>query len=111
VDGRWLIVLAAIRADHPAMSSPACPPKTRQSIGARSWHRKGTSRVGSGDLSTRVNDAEHPVEVPLFGRLVDGIADAGVSVARLIPNPWIYLGAAGQVFRGDSGTSTRATVA
>ena len=49
--------------------------------------------------------------MPLFGRLVDGIADAGVSVARLIPNPWIYLGAAGQVFRGDSGTSTRATVA
>jgi len=32
----------------------------------------------------------------------DGIADARVSVARLIPNPWIFLGAAGQVFRGDS---------
>jgi len=33
----------------------------------------------------------------------DGIDDAGISVARLIPNPWIFLEATGQVFRGDSG--------
>jgi hypothetical protein len=33
----------------------------------------------------------------------DGINDAGISVARLIPNPWIFLEATGQVFRGDSG--------
>jgi hypothetical protein len=33
----------------------------------------------------------------------DGIDDAGVSVARLIPNPWLFLEATGQVFRGDSG--------
>jgi hypothetical protein len=33
----------------------------------------------------------------------DGINDAGFSVARLIPNPWIFLEATGQVFRGDSG--------
>lgn len=33
----------------------------------------------------------------------DGIADAGLSVARLIPNPWVFLEATGQVFRGDSG--------
>jgi hypothetical protein len=32
----------------------------------------------------------------------DGIDDAGISVARLIPNPWIFLEATGQVFRGDS---------
>ena len=32
----------------------------------------------------------------------DGINDAGFSVARLIPNPWIFLEATGQVFRGDS---------
>jgi len=32
----------------------------------------------------------------------DGINDAGVSVARLIPNPWLFLEATGQVFRGDS---------
>jgi len=33
----------------------------------------------------------------------DGINDAGISVARLIPNPWVFLEATGQVFRGDSG--------
>ena len=33
----------------------------------------------------------------------DGINDAGVAVARLVPNPWIFLEATGQVFRGDSG--------
>ena len=33
----------------------------------------------------------------------DGIDDAGVSVARLIPNRWLFLEATGQVFRGDSG--------
>ena len=34
----------------------------------------------------------------------DGINDAGLSVARLIPNPWLFLEATGQVFRGDSGS-------
>src|SRR5262249_16083930 len=34
----------------------------------------------------------------------EGISDAGISVARLIPNPWIFLESTGQVFRGDSGT-------
>jgi len=33
----------------------------------------------------------------------EGIADAGLSVARLIPNRWMFLEATGQVFRGDSG--------
>jgi hypothetical protein len=33
----------------------------------------------------------------------DGINDAGISVARLIPNPWLFLEATGQIFRGDSG--------
>ena len=32
----------------------------------------------------------------------EGVSDAGISVARLIPNPWIFLEATGQVFRGDS---------
>src|SRR6185436_4327065 len=32
----------------------------------------------------------------------EGISDAGVSAARLIPNPWFFLEATGQVFRGDS---------
>jgi len=29
------------------------------------------------------------------------MADAGISLARLIPNPWLFLEATGQVFRGD----------
>ncbi len=33
----------------------------------------------------------------------EGISDAGISVARLVSNPWIFLEATGQVFRGDSG--------
>jgi hypothetical protein len=32
----------------------------------------------------------------------DGLADAGISVARLIPNPWFFLEATGQVYRGES---------
>jgi hypothetical protein len=32
----------------------------------------------------------------------DGINDAGISVARLIPNRWVFLEATGQIFRGDS---------
>ena len=32
----------------------------------------------------------------------EGLADAGISVARLIPNPWLFLEATGQVYRGDS---------
>jgi hypothetical protein len=33
----------------------------------------------------------------------EGLADSGISVARLIPNPWMFLEATGQVNRGDSG--------
>jgi hypothetical protein len=33
----------------------------------------------------------------------EGITDAGISVARLISNPWFFLEATGQVYRGDSG--------
>lgn len=33
----------------------------------------------------------------------EGLSDAGFSAARLIPNPWFFLEATGQVFRGDSG--------
>jgi hypothetical protein len=33
----------------------------------------------------------------------DGLADASVSVARLIPNPWLFLEVAGEVDRGQAG--------
>jgi hypothetical protein len=39
----------------------------------------------------------------------EGISDAGVSVARLLSNPWVFLEATGQVFRGDSGEVFKAT--
>ena len=39
----------------------------------------------------------------------EGIADAGVSAARLISNPWIFLEAIGQVYRGDSGDVFRSS--
>ncbi len=45
------------------------------------------------------------IDRPLAMNLVggeDGINDAGVSVAKLIPNPWVFLEATGQVFRGES---------
>jgi hypothetical protein len=32
----------------------------------------------------------------------DGLTDTGISVARLIPNPWLFLEATGQLFRGDA---------
>jgi hypothetical protein len=33
----------------------------------------------------------------------EGLADAGVSVSRLIPNRWMFLEATGEVYRGSSG--------
>src|SRR5688572_24358181 len=39
----------------------------------------------------------------------EGIADAGISAARLISNPWIFLEAIGQVYRGDSGDIFRSS--
>jgi len=39
----------------------------------------------------------------------EGIADAGLSAARLIPNPWLFLEATGQVYRGDSGDVFRSS--
>lgn len=33
----------------------------------------------------------------------EGLADAGVSVSKLITNPWIFLEATGEVYRGNSG--------
>ena len=39
----------------------------------------------------------------------EGVSDAGLSVARLIPNPWFFLEATGQVYRGDSGDLFRSS--
>ena len=67
----------------------------------------GKMRAAFGKVNTLHNHVLPWTDRPLVtNNLVggeDGIDDAGISVARLIPNPWIFLEATGQVFRGDSG--------
>src|SRR5438132_1124267 len=67
----------------------------------------GKMRAAFGKVNTLHNHVLPWTDRPLaIGNLVggeDGIDDAGVSVARLIANPWIFLEATGQLFRGDSG--------
>jgi hypothetical protein len=68
----------------------------------------GKMRAAFGKVNTLHNHVLPWADRPLVtNNLVggeDGISDAGISVARLIPNPWIFLEATGQVFRGDSGS-------
>ena len=67
----------------------------------------GKMRAAFGKVNGLHNHVLPWADRPLvFGNLLggeDGINDAGISVARLIPNPWMFLEATGQVFRGDSG--------
>ena len=76
----------------------------------------GKMRAAFGKVNGLHTHALSWADRPLVtGNLVggeDGINDAGVSVARLIPAGTLFLEATGQVFRGDSGdtlfrTSTR----
>src|SRR5262249_45296412 len=68
----------------------------------------GKMRAAFGKVNSLHNHVLPWPDRPLVTRNLvggeDGISDAGFSVARLIPNPWIFLEATGQVFRGDSGT-------
>jgi hypothetical protein len=70
--------------------------------------RVGKMRAAFGKVNGLHNHvlpwADRPLVINNLVGGEDGISDAGVSVARLIPNPWIFLEATGQVFRGDSGT-------
>ena len=67
----------------------------------------GKMRAAFGKVNTLHNHVLPWSDRPLVTQNLvggeDGIDDAGISVARLIPNPWIFLEATGQVFRGDSG--------
>ena len=67
----------------------------------------GKMRAAFGKVNTLHNHvlpwADRPLVINNLVGGEDGIDDAGVSVARLIPNPWIFLEATGQMFRGDSG--------
>src|SRR3989454_7903128 len=68
--------------------------------------RVGKMRAAFGKVNTLHNHVLPWTDRPLVTRMLvggeDGINDAGFSVARLIPNKWIFLEATGQVFRGDS---------
>jgi len=68
--------------------------------------KAGKIRAAFGKVNTFHNHMLSWTDRPLVtSNLVggeEGIGDAGVSVARLIPNPWMFLEATGQVFRGDS---------
>lgn len=70
--------------------------------------RVGKMRAAFGKVNTLHNHVLPWADRPLVTQNLvggeEGISDAGVSVARLIPNPWLFLEATGQVFRGDSGT-------
>jgi hypothetical protein len=67
----------------------------------------GKMRAAFGKVNTLHNHVLPWTDRPLVTQNLvggeDGIADAGISVARLVPNPWSFLEATGQVFRGDSG--------
>jgi len=69
--------------------------------------KAGKMRAAFGKVNTQHTHVLPWTDRPLVtNNLVngeEGIADAGVSVARLIPNPWFFMEATGQVFRGDSG--------
>ena len=73
----------------------------------------GKMRAAFGKVNTLHNHVLPWTDRPLVTKNLvggeDGIDDAGISVARLIPNPWIFLEATGQVFRGDSGDLYKAT--
>jgi hypothetical protein len=71
--------------------------------------RVGKMRAAFGKVNSLHNHVLPWTDRPLvINNLVggeDGIDDAGISVARLIPNRWLFLEATGQVFRGDSGSA------
>jgi hypothetical protein len=71
----------------------------------------GKMRAAFGKVNTLHNHVLPWADRPLVTRNLvggeEGISDAGISVARLIPNRWMFLEATGQVFRGDSGVLFR----
>jgi hypothetical protein len=73
----------------------------------------GKLRAGFGKVNTfHTHQMPWPDRPLVTENLVggeEGLADAGVSVAGLIPNPWLFLEATGQVYRGDSGDIFAAT--
>jgi len=67
----------------------------------------GKMRAAFGKVNTLHNHVLPWTDRPLVTQSLvggeEGISDAGISVARLIPKRWMFLEATGQIFRGDSG--------
>jgi len=68
--------------------------------------RVGKMRDAFGKVDSQHNHVLPFIDRPLVSKNLlggeDALADAGISVARLIPNPWLFLEATGQVYRGES---------
>ena len=66
----------------------------------------GKMRDAFGKVDGQHNHVLPWVDRPLVNKNLlggeDALADSGISVARLIPNPWLFLEATGQVYRGES---------
>lgn len=66
----------------------------------------GKQKAAFGKVNTfhshQISWADRPLVVNNLLGGEEGISDAGISVARLLPNPWFFLEATGQVYRGDS---------
>jgi hypothetical protein len=66
----------------------------------------GKMRDAFGKIDSTHNHVLPFIDRPLVSKNLlggeDALADAGISVARLIPNPWIFLEATGQVYQGNS---------
>ena len=69
----------------------------------------GKMRAAFGKVNSLHNHvlpwADRPLVINNLVGGEDGLDDAGISVARLIPNKFMFLEATGQVFRGDSGSA------
>jgi len=66
----------------------------------------GKMRDAFGKVDAMHNHVMPWTDRPLVNRNLvggeDSLADAGISVSRLIPNPWLFLEVTGQVYRGES---------
>ena len=68
--------------------------------------KAGKLRASFGKVNTlhthALGWADRPILTQNFLGGDEGLADMGLSVSRLIPNPWLFLEATGEVFRGTS---------
>jgi hypothetical protein len=66
----------------------------------------GKMRDAFGKVDGQHNHVLPFIDRPLLSKNLlggeDALSDSGISLSRLIPNPWLFLEATGQVYRGDS---------